>query len=350
MTEKLRVAILFGGLSHEHVISVLSARYVLSSIDQEKFSVIPIAIDLEGDWFQVVSLEQFFTWKGKVISRDLPFLESMDPTLSCLRTTIDVIFPLIHGSPGEDGAVQGFCSLLSIPCVGADILSSALCMDKIITKKLLQDAGLPTAKYLFCRSDHLLSFKDVVSTLGLPLVIKPSNQGSSLGVSKVESERQWNEAIDSARALSNYLLFEEYIEGREIECSVLGNKNPIVSLPGEIECMQNFYSYNAKYVESQTTNLRIPATLSPSIEREIQKLALKVFVVMRCTGMARVDFFLSKRDELFVNEINTIPGFTGISLYPKLLEITGYPTKKLLTTLIDLAIDSSNRKFVSINE
>lgn len=349
MTKKIRVAIAFGGSSYEHTISVLSARHVLASIDKEKFSVIPIAIDLQGNWFLINNLQEFFSWSGEVICADLPFLENMDPTLSYLRNTLDVVFPLIHGSPGEDGGIQGFCSLLSIPCVGADVLSSAICMDKIIMKKLLQHAGIRTAKYLSCRSEHVLSFEDVTGALGLPLVVKPSNRGSSLGVRKVDSIVGWKDAIDSASSFSDYLLFEEYIEGRELECSVLGNRNPIVSLPGEIDCIQNFYSYNAKYVEADLTNLRVPAILSPLIEQEIQSLALQVFDIMRCSGMARIDFFLSKTDELIVNEINTIPGFTGISLYPKLLEITGYPAQELITALIELALESSQRKLAFIN-
>lgn len=350
MIKKIRVAIVFGGSSYEHTISVLSARHVLASIDKEKFSVIPIAIDLKGNWFQLNNLQEFFSWSGEVICADLPFLEDMDPTLSYLRNTVDVVFPLIHGSPGEDGGIQGFCSLLSIPCVGADVLSSAMCMDKIIMKKLLQHAGIRTVKYLFCKSECVLSFKNVTHALGLPFVVKPSNRGSSLGVRKVESIVGWKDAIDSASSFSDYLLFEEYIEGRELECSVLGNRNPIVSLPGEIDCIQNFYSYNAKYVEADLTTLRVPATLSPLIEEEIKRLALQVFDIMRCSGMARIDFFLSKTDELIVNEINTIPGFTGISLYPKLLEVTGYPANELITALIELALESSQRKLAFINE
>ncbi|MGL4348470.1 MAG: D-alanine--D-alanine ligase family protein [Chlamydiales bacterium] len=350
MREKLRVAIVFGGSTYEHTISLLSARYVLSVIDQEKFTVIPIAIDLQGNWFQVNRLQEFLSWNGEAICSDLTFLEPIDPTLSYLRNTLDVIFPLIHGSPGEDGGIQGFCSLLSIPCVGADVLSSAICMDKIIMKKLFQHAGVPIAKYLSCRSDHIFSFEDARGALGLPLVVKPSNRGSSLGVNKVDSAEEWDAAIDSASALSDYLIFEEYIQGRELECSILGNRNPIASKSGEIDCVQNFYSYNAKYVHADLANLRVPATVSFDIERQLQKLALQVFDIMRCRGMARIDFFLLKTGELLVNEVNTIPGFTAISLYPKLLEITGYPAKELINALIDFALDASNRKFAFINE
>lgn len=348
MREKIRVAILFGGSSTEHTISLLSAKHVLSTIDIEKFTVIPIAIDLQGNWFQVDRMQEFLSWNGEAISSSLPFLHSIDPTLSYLRNALDVVFPLIHGSPGEDGGIQGFCSLLSIPCVGAGVLSSALCMDKLIMKKLLQQERIPTAKYLSCRTDNILSFEDARRHLGLPLVVKPSNRGSSLGVSRIDSVERWKTAIDSAAALSDYLLFEEYIQGREIECSVLGNRNPIASIPGEIDCAQNFYSYEAKYIHPCRT--MVPANISPNIEREIQNLALQVFDIMRCRGMARVDFFVLTTGEVLVNEINTIPGFTAISLYPKLLEITGYPPMQVITALIDFAIDSSNSNLAPINE
>lgn len=347
MREKPRVAVLFGGPSTEHAISLLSAKHVLSTIDREKFTVIPVAIDLQGNWFQVDRMQEFLSWNGEAICGHLPFLRSLDPTLSYLRNTVDVVFPLIHGSPGEDGGIQGFCSLLGIPCVGADLLSSAICMDKLIMKKLLQQAEIPTARYISCRSDNILPFEDVMQSLGLPIVVKPSNRGSSLGVNKIDSVEQWKTAIDSAGALSDYLLFEEYIQGRELECSVLGNKNPIVSLPGEIDSAQSFYSYEAKYVRPCRTI--VPANISPSIALEMQNVALQVFDIMRCRGMARIDFFLLETGGVLVNEINTIPGFTAISLYPKLLEITGYPPGQLITALIDCALDSSNSKLAPIS-
>lgn len=347
MRDKIRVAILFGGSSIEHAVSVLSTKHVLSAIDREKFTVIPIAMDLQGNWFHVDRLQEFLSWNGEAICANLPFLHSLDPTLSYLRNTVDVVFPVMHGSPGEDGSIQGFCSLLGIPCVGADLLSSAICLDKLIMKKLLQQAEIPTARYLSCRTDNILSFEDVMHSLGLPIVVKPSNKGSSLGVSKIDSVDQWKSAIDSAGILSDYLLFEECIQGRELECSVLGNRNPVASLAGEIDSAQRFYSYDEKYVHPCRTI--VPAKISLNIMREMQNLSLKVFDIMRCRGMARVDFFLLETGELLVNEINTIPGFTAISLYPKLLEITGYPPRELITALIDCAIDSSNPKFAPIN-
>jgi len=340
MKKKLRVAIVFGGASTEHNISLLSAKHVLSTVDPREFEMIPIAIDLRGNWFQIDTLTEFLGWNGNAISGPLPFLRSIDPTLSYLRNTIDVVFPLIHGSPGEDGCIQGFCSLLAIPCVGADVLSSSICMDKLIMKQLFSQSGIPTAKYVSCRTDNLLSYGEVVNILGLPVFVKPSNRGSSLGISKVESIEQWAVAIDRASVLSDYLLFEEYIVGREIECSLLGNKDPIVSLPGEIGCMHNFYSYEAKYVDTQQTHLQVPANIRVNSIREIQNLALQVYNVMRCRGMARVDFFLRDSGTILVNEINTIPGFTEMSLYPKLCDIAGYPLTQLISKLIKLAIET----------
>ena len=300
--------------------------------------MIPIAIDLKGDWFEVDDLHGFISCTAEVLSPQLSYLKLIDPTLSYLRNTIDVAFPLIHGSPGEDGCLQGFFSLLAIPYVGCDTLSSSICMDKLIMKQLLQQAGIPIANYLACKSSEILPFEKVQSILGLPIVVKPSNRGSALGVTKVDSVEQWKMAVDNARLLSDYIVFEEYILGRELECSVLGNKNPIASRPGEIEC--EFYSYDAKYIHTDQAKLRIPADLTLEIAEEIQRRALQVFDLMRCCGMARVDFFLTMRGDLLVNEINTIPGFTGISLYPKLLELNGYSHTQLITALIHFAIKS----------
>lgn len=347
MPKKLRVAIIFGGASTEHSISLLSAKHVLSRIDKEQFEVIPIGIDLKGNWFQVDDLQEFLSCKVEALSSHLSYLKSIDPSLSYLRNTIDVVFPLIHGSPGEDGCLQGFFSLLSIPYVGCDTLSSAICMDKLIMKQLLQQAGIPIANYLSCKSNDILAFEKIQHTLGLPIVVKPANSGSALGVAKVDSYEEWKVAVDNARLLSDYVLFEEYILGRELECSVLGNKNPIVSMPGEIEC--EFYSYDAKYIHTDQARLRIPADISSKVAEEIQCRALQVFDLVRCRGMARVDFFLTEKGDLLVNEINTIPGFTGISLYPKLLELSGYSHTELITALLCLATEKT-QPLVSIHE
>lgn len=347
MLKKLRVAIIFGGASTEHSVSLLSAKHVFSRIDREQFQVIPIAIDLQGNWFQVDDLQGFLSCTAQVLSSQLSYLKPIDPCLSYLRNAIDVVFPLIHGSPGEDGCLQGFFSLLSIPYVGCDTLSSAICMDKLITKQLLQQAGIPIANYLSCKSNNLLSFEKIQNILGLPIVVKPANRGSALGVAKVDSHEQWKAAVDNARLLSDYILFEEYILGRELECSVFGNKNPIVSMPGEIEC--EFYSYDAKYVHTDQAKLRIPADISSKVAEEMQYRALQVFDLLRCRGMARVDFFLTVGGNLLVNEINTIPGFTGISLYPKLLELSGYSHTELITALLYLATETP-QPLVSIHE
>lgn len=347
MPRKLRVAIVFGGASIEHSVSLLSAKHVLCKIDRERFKVIPIGIDLQGNWFKVDDLQEFLSCRVQVLSSQLPYLKSINPSLSYLRNTIDVAFPLIHGNPGEDGCLQGFFSLLNIPYVGCDTLSSAICMDKLITKQLLQEAGIPIANYRACKSNDILPFEKIQNILGLPMVVKPANKGSALGVAKVDSHEQWKVAVDKAILLSDYILFEEYIIGRELECSVLGNKNPIISLPGEIEC--EFYSYDAKYIHTDQAKLRIPAQIPSNLVEEIQSRALQVFDLLRCRGMARVDFFLTMRGDLLVNEINTIPGFTGISLYPKLLELSGYSQTELITALLCLATETT-QPFVSIRE
>lgn len=338
MPKRLRVAVIFGGASTEHTVSLMSAKHVLSVINKEEFQVISIAIDLQGNWFQVDDLQEFLSCSASVISSKLSYLKSIDPSLSYLRNTIDVVFPLIHGNPGEDGCLQGFFSLLAIPYVGCDTLSSAICMDKLIMKKLLQQAGIPIANYLSCKSRELLSFEKIQKVLGCPFVVKPSNKGSAIGVAKIDSLEQWELAVEKAGPLADYILFEQYIVGRELECSVLGNKDPIVSKPGEIEC--EFYSYDAKYIHTDQARLRVPADIPSEVAEEIQYRALQVFDLLRCRGMARVDFFLTERGELLVNEINTIPGFTAISLYPKLLELSGYSSTQLISELINSAIQS----------
>lgn len=338
MPKRLRVAVMFGGASTEHTVSLMSAKHVLSVINKEEFQVISIAIDLQGNWFQVNDLQEFLSCSAPVISSKLSYLKSIDPSLSYLRNTIDVVFPLIHGNPGEDGCLQGFFSFLSIPYVGCDTLSSAICMDKLIMKQLLQQAGIPIANYLSCKSRELLPFEKIQKVLGCPFVVKPSNKGSAIGVAKIDSLEQWERAVENARPLADYILFEQYIAGRELECSVLGNKDPIVSKPGEIEC--EFYSYDAKYIHTDQARLRVPADIPSEVAEEIQYRALQLFDLLRCRGMARVDFFLTERGKLLVNEINTIPGFTAISLYPKLLELSGYSSTQLISELINSAIQS----------
>lgn len=354
MKKKIRVAILFGGKSAEHEVSLQSAKSIIDAIDKEKYEVIRIGIDKEGRWL----LNDQSTY---LLNSDNPKRISLNKTnkeisvlpgnkekqlVSSTQETIgkvDVIFPVLHGSLGEDGAMQGFLKLLDVAFVGADVLGSAVGMDKDIMKRLLRDSGISIGKFITLRKGESVSFETAKKQLGLPLFIKPANQGSSVGVHKVRDEKGFRHAVDDAFLYDTKILLEEYIEGREIECSVLGNENPQASVPGEIIPHHEFYSYEAKYIDEDGAGLQIPAELPNDVVEEIQQQAVKTFLTLNCEGMARVDFFVTKEHKLYVNEINTIPGFTKISMYPKLWEASGLPYTELIDRLITLAIQRHNR-------
>ena len=255
--------------------------------------------------------------------------------------SLDVIFPVLHGPFGEDGTIQGLLKLLDVPFVGADVLGSAVGMDKDVAKRLLRDAGLPIAPFLaFDRSTRSrMRFDEIVEKLGLPFFVKPANLGSSVGINKVKTKADFEPLINEAFNYDNKILIEKYIKGREIECSVLGNYDPIASLPGEVIPRHEFYSYEAKYIDENGAILKIPASLPQHIVTEVQNLAISAFKTLCCWGMARVDFFLTENEEVIINEINTIPGFTKISMYPKLWEVSGIPYPELIDRLIQLALE-----------
>jgi D-alanine-D-alanine ligase len=259
---------------------------------------------------------------------------------------VDVVFPVLHGPFGEDGTIQGLLKLANLPFVGAGVLGSAVGMDKDVMKRLLRDANIPIAKFLVFerREAGKIRPANVARVLGIPFFVKPANLGSSVGITKVSDRRQLGPAIKEALRYDNKILIEENIPGREIECSVLGNENPIASLPGEIITRHDFYSYDAKYVDQKGAQLVIPAELPKRTLKEVQAIAVKSFKVLGCEGMARVDFFLRDGREIFVNEINTIPGFTQISMYPKLWEASGLPYGKLIDRLIQLALERFRRE------
>jgi D-alanine-D-alanine ligase len=251
---------------------------------------------------------------------------------------VDVVFPVLHGPFGEDGTVQGLLKLANLPFVGAGVLGSAVGMDKDVMKRLLRDAEIPIGKFLVFQRGDTLSYGKIKKQLGLPLFVKPANLGSSVGISKVGKKREFRAAIDEAFRYDNKIIIEEFIAGREIECSVLGNDEPIASLPGEIIVRHDFYSYDAKYIDDQGARLEIPAKLSGSVIQKIRKIAVRVYKALCCEGMARVDFFVQANGRVLVNEINTIPGFTKISMYPKMWEASGLSYPRLIDRLIRLAL------------
>ncbi|MGH7772643.1 MAG: D-alanine--D-alanine ligase [Candidatus Binatia bacterium] len=353
MKRRLRVAILFGGKSAEHEISLQSARNIVEALDKKKYQPILIGINKKGQWSLTEALDARWpkSIKFNKASKSLALSpgQKMGPLLdfSGRRTAgpVDVVFPVLHGPFGEDGTVQGLLKLANVPFVGAGVLGSAVGMDKDVMKRLLRDAGIRTAKFLvFHRSSSdEIDFDNVQHQLGLPCFIKPANLGSSVGISKVKDREQFEHAIKEAFEYDSKILVEEYIQGREIECSVLGNDDPIASLPGEIIPRHEFYSYEAKYLEENGALLEIPANLPAHIRKEVQELSIKTFKALCCEGMARVDFFLRDDKELIVNELNTIPGFTKISMYPKLWAASGISYTELVDRLIQLALERFKR-------
>ncbi|OGU59054.1 MAG: D-alanine--D-alanine ligase A [Ignavibacteria bacterium RBG_13_36_8] len=356
MGRKLRVGILFGGKSAEHEVSLQSAKNVYEAIDKDKYDVVLIGIDKAGKWYLNDASQYLLNADNpKLIklnkgSDNLAFVPG-DESNQLIQVPkqqsvgpIDVAFPVLHGTYGEDGTIQGLLKLANIPFVGAGVLGSAVGMDKDVTKRLLKEAGLPIPKFrVFHRSNKKeINFNKVVSEIGLPMFIKPANLGSSVGINKVHGKNDFQAFIEEAFKYDQKILIEEFIKGREIECSVLGNENPIASVPGEIVTdrqRHEFYSYDAKYIDEIGATLEAPAKLSEELTKKIQELAIKSFTTLCCEGMARVDFFLRDDNQIFLNEINTIPGFTKISMYPKLWELSGIPYSELIDKLIQLAIE-----------
>lgn len=346
MTKKINVAILFGGKSAEHEVSLRSAKNVIDALDKTRFNPVLIGIDTSGRWLlnrdsktllesekheEVALLPEH---KGEIIN----FADSSD------QQKIDVVFPILHGPFGEDGTVQGLLKLAGIPFVGAGVLGSAVGMDKDVMKRLLRDAGLPIGKFLTFKNNDKPSFNKAVSELGLPFFLKPANLGSSVGVHKVKDEKGYEAALADAFQYDLKVIAEEFIEGREIECSVLGNDEPAASTPGEIIVNSEFYSYEAKYLDENGARLEIPAKLSDDQIKEVKNLAIQTFKTLCCEGLGRVDMFLRKDGKFFVNEINTIPGFTSISMYPKLWENSGIKYSELITKLIELALERFDKE------
>lgn len=342
---KIRVGIVFGGKSCEHEVSIRSARNVVEALDRKKYEPVLIHIDKSGAWHLREALEDFSKQESVAL---IPKKEGSDlihlSSPSSSSPPVEVIFPVLHGSFGEDGTIQGLFKMADIPFVGAGVLGSAVGMDKDVSKRLLRDAGIPIGKFLVLQKHQKdkCSYEECVSLLGSPFFIKPANAGSSVGVAKIRSEEEFALALNDAFSYDKKVMIEEFINGREIECSILGNEHPIASIPGEIIPQHEFYSYEAKYLDDNGAILQIPAILELDVIERVQKMAVDVFQVLCCEGMARVDFFLTEDGKLFVNEINTIPGFTQISMYPKLWQASGLSYADLLDRLIELAIQRSD--------
>lgn len=341
---KIRVAIIFGGKSTEHEISKLSASSILEKINQDKYAISLIKIDLDGQWwlFDETKIEE--TSSAQKIRLDRSELGTGCFSLSgSLLSEIDVFFPVLHGTYGEDGTIQGLFRMLDAAFVGCDVLASANCMDKDFTKRILRDAGINIAPYLIATSQMQPSFEEIEKELGMPVYLKPAQLGSSVGVYKIDNKKDYIRYVEEGLSLDTKVLIEQEIKGREIECAVLGNEQPNASLPGEIIMNSDFYDFESKYVDSNASSTQVPADITETETEIIRQTAIKAYKAINCEGLARVDFFLTQEKEVLINEINTLPGFTKISMYPKMWEATGISYTELLDILIDLAIERQKR-------
>ena len=352
---KLRIAILFGGKSAEHEVSLQSAKNVIDALDKSKYDPILIGIGKDGLWhlhdagsflLNSDNLKLIVLNKSSGVLSMIPGSHENQIIANHSRQDIgqiDVVFPVLHGPYGEDGSIQGLLKLANIPFVGSSVLGSAIGMDKDVMKRLLRDSNIPIADFI-AFSHHqaeAIDFDVIVQKLGLPFFVKPANLGSSVGISIVKKKQDFGKAIQTAFLYDRKIIVEENIPGREIECSVLGNEDPIASVPGEVitdSANYDFYSYEAKYMDEKGAVLEIPAHLSEEKIKEVREMAIAAYRSLCCEGMARVDFFLRSSGELVVNELNTIPGFTAISMYPKLWKASGKSYTELISDLIQFAI------------
>ncbi len=354
--KKIKVGILFGGKSAEHEVSLQSAKNVADAIDKDMYDVALIGIDKSGRWL-LPNQSQFLLNAAdpKLIKLNREQEESValvpqsggeltDLSAGGAHSSVDVVFPILHGPFGEDGTVQGLLKLAGVPFVGAGILGSAVGMDKDVMKRLLRDAGIPIGGFLVFRQDDVLDFDAIADALGLPFFVKPANLGSSVGVHKVADREAFDGAVQDAFSFDTKILIEEFIDGRELECSVLGNREPIASVVGEIVSSHDFYSYEAKYIDEHGAALEIPADVSDAVSERIRELSIRTFQTLECEGLGRVDCFLKKDGDVIVNEINTIPGFTKISMYPRLWDASGISYPDLINRLIELAVERFERE------
>jgi D-alanine-D-alanine ligase len=349
---KKTVAIFFGGRSPEHEISLLSAKNVTAALDKSKFNALLIGISKGGGFYKFEDSSIFDLAKelndtnsaqnGKSVAL---VIDNGKPTILDLqngnRTIVDIAFPVLHGTHGEDGCIQGLFKLVDLPFVGCGVWSSAAGMDKEVMKRLLKDANIRSANYMLITPWSQPSYKELTQKLGSPFFIKPASMGSSVGVHKIKDEDSFNSKLKDAFQYDNKILAEEFIDGREIECSVMGpNHQPSASVAGEVTPTHEFYSYEAKYLDEKGASLQIPANISEDQLSSLQALARKTYSTLGCEGLTRVDFFLRKSDGLFyVNEVNTLPGFTKISMYPKMWEASGLAYTPLITKLLELGFD-----------
>lgn len=341
MTKK-KVAILYGGKSVEHGVSVNSARNIATNIDSNQFEVITIGIASSGTWYLTSQVIKDIE-KGVRINLQLDQDHPGFITTDGRQLYPDIVFPVLHGTDGEDGSIQGMIKALNLPMVGTGVLGSALSMNKLVAKQLMEKVGIPVAKfsYFYYADRSKVSFDKLKADLGLPFMVKSASLGSSVGISKVNQEKDFDAAVAEAFRYDDCILFESYIKGREIECAILGNNPPQASNPGELVLNKKyeFYTFNAKYVDPEAVTIEIPAKIDETIIEQIRALSVKCFQVLQCQDFARVDLFLADDDKIFINEINTIPGFTNSSMYPMMWKQKGVSFTNLITKLIEFGFE-----------
>ena len=346
MSEKLNIAILYGGRSVEHEISIRSAKNVVANIDTDSYSIVLLGIDKNGSWHLNKTIDDEIKSGASVsISLDVSAPNLIENKTG--RTIkIDVVFPVLHGTDGEDGSIQGLFSSLNLPVLGSGVLGSAVSMDKIISKKILKECGIPVAAYLeFSKSQKsTIQFENIVNEVGLPFMIKSAALGSSVGVSLIKSKSDFSEALDDSFTYGDKVIIEQFIKGRELECAVMGNEHPVASVPGEIVLVKDydFYTYEAKYLDVDATKIVLPADVDKSTTEEIKSKAILAYQALCCEDFARVDLFLTEEGNVIINEINTIPGFTNASMFPMMWQKMGISYTELISKLISLCLKRHN--------
>jgi D-alanine-D-alanine ligase len=341
MSNKIKIALLYGGRSVEHGVSINSARNIFEFIDKNKYEVFPIGISKQGQWFLNTTVDKEIEL-GKALGLEL---DPHNPAFLLLATQeriwVDIIFPVLHGTDGEDGSIQGLIKAMDIPMVGTGVLGSSLSMSKIVAKRLLKDAGIPVTpfiSYSYIEKDSI-NFDDVAAKMGIPFMVKAASLGSSVGVSKVNDKNDFDKAVEEAFRYDDNLIIEQFVKGRELECAILGNYPPQASYPGEIviHAKYDFYTFDAKYVDPEAVRIEVPAKLDADIAERIRAISVKSFIALNCNDFSRVDLFLDEKGNIYVNEINTIPGFTNSSMFPMMWKERGIGFTELITRLLDLA-------------
>ena len=342
MSKKTNVGILFGGKSVEHEISIRSATNVAANIDKERFNVQLIGIDKKGGWYHCETVNDDIAG-GDPVSLQLSSQGHCFYNLPRKEEILlDVVFPVLHGTDGEDGSIQGLLTSSGISCVGSGVQGSANAMDKYTSKRLLKEAGVPVSRFLYAnfRQRESLNYQEIVSEVGVPFIIKPACLGSSVGVSKINSEADFTKAVQNTFTYDNQVIFEEFVEGRELECGIIGNSQPIATNPGEVVISSDyeFYTYEAKYLDKNAAEIIVPAVVSEEVKNRIKSWSIAAYRALNCADYARVDLFLKADGTVLINEINTIPGFTNSSMFPMLWNDAGISYTALITKLIEMAL------------